>query len=46
MTAFDHPLLPIYFYVNKHMVKPRVQGWTDNVMNIQYSKAMKLAGSI
>ena len=40
----DHPLLPIYFYVNKHMVKPRVQGWTDNVMNIQYSKAMKLAG--
>ena len=36
--------MPIYFYVNKHMVKPRVQGWTDNVMNIQYSKAMKLAG--
>jgi len=41
----DHPLLPIYFYVNKHMVKPRVQGWTDNVMNVQYSKALKLAGS-
>ena len=41
----DHPLLPIYFYVNKHMVKPRVQGWTDNVMNVQYSKALTLAGS-
>ena len=37
----DHPLLPIYFYVNKHMVKPRVQGWTDNVMNVQYSKALE-----
>jgi len=39
----DHPLLPIYFYVNKHLVKPRVQGWTDNVMNIQYSKNLRLA---
>ncbi len=34
----DHPLLPIYFYVNKHLVKPYVRGWTDNVMNVQYSK--------
>jgi oligopeptide transport system substrate-binding protein len=41
----DHPLLPIYFYVNKHLVKPRVRGWTDNVMNVQYSKDLRLAGS-
>jgi len=40
----DHPLLPIYFYVNKHLVKPRVRGWTDNVMNVQYSKDLRLAG--
>ena len=32
------PVLPIYFYVNKHLVKPYVTGWTDNVMNVQYSK--------
>jgi oligopeptide transport system substrate-binding protein len=38
----DHPLLPIYFYVNKHLVKPRVEGWTDNVMNVQYSKSLRL----
>jgi oligopeptide transport system substrate-binding protein len=44
MMLADHPLLPIYFYVNKHLVKPRVQGWTDNVMNVQYSKALSLAG--
>ena len=38
----DHPLLPIYFYVNKHLVKPYVGGWTDNVMNVQYSKDLRL----
>ena len=41
----DHPVLPLYFYVNKHLVKPYVQGWTDNVMNIQYSKDLRLADS-
>jgi oligopeptide transport system substrate-binding protein len=38
----EHPLLPIYFYVNKHLVKPQVQGWTDNVMNVVYSKDLAL----
>ena len=39
----DHPVLPLYFYVNKHLVKPWVQGWTDNVMNVAYSKDLSLA---
>ena len=34
----DTPVLPLYFYVNKHLVKPYVRGWQDNVMNVQYSK--------
>jgi oligopeptide transport system substrate-binding protein len=38
----DHPLLPLYFYVNKHLVKPWVRGWSDNVMNVVYSKDLKL----
>jgi len=38
----DTPLLPIYFYVNKHLVKPRVLGWKDNVMNVSYSKDLRL----
>jgi oligopeptide transport system substrate-binding protein len=38
----DHPLLPIYFYVNKHLIKPYVRGWTDNVVNIQYSHSLSL----
>jgi oligopeptide transport system substrate-binding protein len=39
----DHPVLPLYFYVNKHLVKPWVRGWTDNVMNVAYSKDLALA---
>ena len=38
----DHPLIPIYFYVNKHLVKPEVTGWYDNVMNVVYSKDLGL----
>ncbi|HEY1875437.1 MAG TPA: peptide ABC transporter substrate-binding protein [Steroidobacteraceae bacterium] len=39
----DHPLLPLYFYVNKHLVKPEVVGWYDNVMNVVYSRDLALA---
>ena len=39
----DHPLIPLYFYVNKHLVKPEVRGWYDNVMNVLYSQDLDLA---
>ena len=39
----DTPLLPLYFYVNKHLVKPQVLGWYDNVMNVTYSKDLGLS---
>ena len=38
----DHPLVPLYFYVNKHLVKPEVRGWYDNVMNVLYSQDLEL----
>jgi len=38
----DHPLIPLYFYVDKHLVKPEVEGWYDNVMNVVYSKDLAL----
>jgi len=38
----DHPLIPLYFYVNKHLVKPQVEGWYDNIMNVVYSKDLGL----
>lgn len=41
----DVPLVPLYFYVSKHLVAPRVEGWYDNVMNVTYSKDLSLARS-
>jgi oligopeptide transport system substrate-binding protein len=40
---YDVPLIPLYFYVSKHLVAPRVSGWYDNVMNVVYSKDLSLA---
>jgi len=40
----DHPLIPIYFYVNKSMVSKRVQGWGDNGLNYHYSQQLSLSG--
>jgi hypothetical protein len=34
--------VPLYFYVNKHLVSPRVTGWYDNVLNVVYSKDLAL----
>lgn len=42
IALLDHPLLPLYFYVNKRLVKPQVTGWYDNVMNVVYSKDLML----
>jgi oligopeptide transport system substrate-binding protein len=39
----DHPVIPLYFYVNKHLVKPELQGWYDNVMNVVYSQDLWLS---
>jgi ABC-type oligopeptide transport system substrate-binding subunit len=39
----DQPVLPIYFYVSKHLVKPWVSGWQDNVMDHHYVKDLKIA---
>jgi oligopeptide transport system substrate-binding protein len=39
----DVPLIPLYFYVSKHLVAPAVSGWYDNVMNVTYSRDLALA---
>ena len=38
----DHPVIPIYFYVSKHLVSPQVQGWGDNVLDYHYSQHLSL----
>jgi oligopeptide transport system substrate-binding protein len=40
----DQPVIPIYYYVSKNLVKPRVMGWYGNIMNVTYSKDLGLRG--
>jgi oligopeptide transport system substrate-binding protein len=39
----DHPVIPLYFYVSKHLVSRDVIGWGDNVLDYHYSQHLKLA---
>ncbi len=39
----DHPVIPLYFYVSKHLVSPEVVGWGDNVLYYHYSQHLSLA---
>ena len=39
----DHPVIPLYFYVSKHLVSPRVRGWGDNVLDYHYSQHLSIA---
>ncbi|MCK5102161.1 MAG: hypothetical protein KAR17_05075, partial [Cyclobacteriaceae bacterium] len=36
----DMPFVPVYTYVTKRMVNPRLTGWQSNVMDHHYSKDM------
>jgi oligopeptide transport system substrate-binding protein len=45
LMLHDQPVIPIYFYASKHLVKPRVEGWYDNVMNVVYSRELGLRGA-
>jgi oligopeptide transport system substrate-binding protein len=29
----DAPVVPIYFYVNKNLVSPKITGWVDNIVD-------------
>jgi len=38
----DHPVMPLYFFVSKHLVSPEVGGWGDNVLDYHYSQHLSL----
>ena len=38
----DHPIIPIYFYVSKSLVKPYVSGFVGNVMDHHYTKHLRI----
>ncbi len=39
----DHPVIPLYFYVSKHLVHPRIDGWEGNILDIHYSQHLRPA---
>jgi oligopeptide transport system substrate-binding protein len=41
----DHVVIPLYFYVSKHLVKPGVEGWQDNILNYHYSQHLSLGAA-
>jgi oligopeptide transport system substrate-binding protein len=40
MLLADVPFIPLYTYVTKRMVNPRLKGWQSNVMDHHHSKNM------
>ena len=38
----DQPVLPLYFYVSKRLVKPYVAGWQPNIMDHHYSRHLSI----
>lgn len=38
----DMPLLPLYYYVSRHLVSPRVGGFVDNVRDVHLSRYLTL----
>jgi oligopeptide transport system substrate-binding protein len=39
----DYPVIPLYYYVSKHLVAPRVQGWSPNVLDIHLSRHLSVS---
>lgn len=38
----DLPVIPIYFYVTKHLIAPQVVGWQGNIMDHHHTRNLKL----
>ncbi len=34
----DYPIIPLYFYVTRHLVHPDIEGWGDNPLDYHYSQ--------
>ena len=38
MMLADDPVMPLFFYVSKTLIKPWVKGYRPNIMNQHYTK--------
>lgn len=42
----DGPVLPLYTYVSKTLISPRVQGWVDNLADIHPTRTLRLSDDL
>ncbi|MEJ2535042.1 MAG: peptide ABC transporter substrate-binding protein, partial [Gammaproteobacteria bacterium] len=40
----DMPVIPLYFYVSRHLVKPHLRGWEDNARDVHLSRYLAIEG--
>jgi len=38
----EHVIIPLYYYVSRHLVSPDVRGWQDNAMDVHLSRWLAL----
>ncbi len=38
----DMPVIPLYYYVSRHLVNPRISGFSDNVRDIHLSRYLEV----
>ena len=38
----DMPVIPLYYYVSRHLIRPEVKGYHDNLRDIHLSRYLKV----
>ena len=38
----DHAVIPIYFYAARRLISPQIEGWVDNVRNVNPTRFLRI----
>jgi oligopeptide transport system substrate-binding protein len=39
----EMPVIPVYFYVSKHLISTKIKGWQDNPLDVHYVRDLSFA---